>query len=425
MALRVPATAVFISSLISSPAIKESPRDNWGNLKIPFLDSSTGSVDDRRSEWSDVDWDDHITSTRSSSLLGVPVGNIPVEGNTSFNLQTSYFDLDCPVLTSCPNLEVPQCKEIITSHVTNRTINADGRILRVYYDGFTESRSNGSDLDMPPKKFLFLFQEFDGLALGICDIRTVFVEMQVSCVGIDCSVTHIRNSSINHLPMAWTYLDSLPDTLSEFMGGFVNAIDGRPSRASALTTFFTNPGHPFSVNTSAESLTKTITPASFSRSLSQLLNTFWIAGIGDRVLPQGRNANLSAFSDTRFEGTNATIYSEDDILICNKDWLTALLIATLAPFLAGILNVVLDLMPSSLGPTLSMNISTMIRDNPYVAIPQGGSTLDDSERSRLLRDVKVRLGDVAPAAETGHIAVGSLSGDKEVVVRLQHRRLYD
>ena len=256
--------------------------------------------------------------------------------------------------------------------------------------------------------------------------------MQVSCVGAVCDVTSIRYSTKANPPKAWTYLDANPAALDEFMNGFVNAIGGRSSRNSPLTTFFTDPGSPFNVNFTAESILKTTTPASFSRSLSQLINTYWIASIGGSIMARGANATPSTYPDTRFESTDANVETEENILVCNNGWLTALLIATLVPLLAGIVSLIFDLIPSSLGPTLSMNITTMIRDNPYVDIPAGGSTIDDSERSRLLKDVRVRLGDVAPAAKTGHIALGTISNGNEddnkkgvVVMRLQRERLYD
>jgi hypothetical protein len=137
----------------------------------------------------------------------------------------------------------------------------------------------------------------------------------------------------------------------------------------------------------------------------------WIASIGDSILTQLRDISLSEFPDVRFESTKATTYSQDDILACNQGRLTALLIATFAPLLAGIISVILDLMPSSLCPRLLMNISTIIRDNPYVNIPSGGSTLNDSERSRLLKHVIVQLGDVNISLWYRYLAVKELRRD--------------
>ena len=52
-----------------------------------------------------------------------------------------------------------------------------------------------------------------------------------------------------------------------------------------------------------------------------------------------------------------------------------------------------------------------------------GSYLDGSERARLVRNVRVKLGDVAQDEEVGHIAIGTV-GEKPIA-RLQSSRLYD
>ena len=59
------------------------------------------------------------------------------------------------------------------------------------------------------------------------------------------------------------------------------------------------------------------------------------------------------------------------------------------------------------GPIILGYVSTMTRDNPYIDLPPGGCTLDCLERTRLLKDVSVRLQDFAPDDAVGHIAFGS------------------
>lgn len=59
------------------------------------------------------------------------------------------------------------------------------------------------------------------------------------------------------------------------------------------------------------------------------------------------------------------------------------------------------------GPRILGYVSTMTRDNSYVDLPSGGCTLDGLERARLLKDMRVRLQDVAPEDGVGHIALSS------------------
>lgn len=74
-----------------------------------------------------------------------------------------------------------------------------------------------------------------------------------------------------------------------------------------------------------------------------------------------------------------------------------------------------------------MNISTILRDNQYSKAVQGGSYLHDNERSRLLHDLTVRIGDVAPGKSVGHIPVSIVdaAGCVIVVGKLRKGRLYD
>ncbi|KAL4770044.1 hypothetical protein BDW60DRAFT_209445 [Aspergillus nidulans var. acristatus] len=49
-------------------------------------------------------------------------------------------------------------------------------------------------------------------------------------------------------------------------------------------------------------------------------------------------------------------------------------------------------------------VSSLTRNNPYVPVPDGGSTLSGFERARLLRDMEVQILNVDERKDTGHIA---------------------
>lgn len=52
-------------------------------------------------------------------------------------------------------------------------------------------------------------------------------------------------------------------------------------------------------------------------------------------------------------------------------------------------------------------------DNPYINAPKSGSSLDRAERARLLRKMKMQLGDVNPTSDVGYIAMKSMESDKD------------
>jgi hypothetical protein len=49
----------------------------------------------------------------------------------------------------------------------------------------------------------------------------------------------------------------------------------------------------------------------------------------------------------------------------------------------------------------------MTYENPWVKVPDGGTTLDAMERARLLKDVEVRVADVCGDENVGHIALAA------------------
>lgn len=61
-------------------------------------------------------------------------------------------------------------------------------------------------------------------------------------------------------------------------------------------------------------------------------------------------------------------------------------------------------------PGLTLDLSTtvlLMRDSPHIKLPDIAQTAELSERSRLRKDVKVRVGDVSPKKDVGQIAMGS------------------
>ena len=63
--------------------------DLWRNVKIPDISRLTVSANS--SGWTNVP----ASNVTYSSVLGIPLSNIPKQGNTSFLIESSYIALDC------------------------------------------------------------------------------------------------------------------------------------------------------------------------------------------------------------------------------------------------------------------------------------------------------------------------------------------
>lgn len=63
----------------------------------------------------------------------------------------------------------------------------------------------------------------------------------------------------------------------------------------------------------------------------------------------------------------------------------------------------------TLAPDIFGYVSSLTRDNPHIALPDNGTTLGGLRRARLLRNVKVKIGDVSsPDEETGRVGLAQV-----------------
>jgi hypothetical protein len=70
------------------------------------------------------------------------------------------------------------------------------------------------------------------------------------------------------------------------------------------------------------------------------------------------------------------------------------------------------------------NFTALVRDNPYVRDP-GYSSMDHAiDQAKRLRNTVVRLGDVRPGDEVGHVAIAASETNGLVVGQQDAKRLY-
>lgn len=215
-------------------------------------------------------------------------------------------------------------------------------------------------------------------------------------------------------------------TFEMFTHYFTAAIPVHLSTTSPIQAYFVNPGFPFNLTAFYNRNVRELGEESFSISLSQLMNTYWMAILGNYAVPNGNSfVDLDAAAAANngiARSTTATISRTEEILICQTGWLVALLLATAAMAIAGIASIVLAF--QSRAPGLSLDLSTMValmRDSPHIALPRIAPTVQPSLRSRILSNVEVKLGDVAPENEVGQMAIGST----KAVSNIRRGRVYE
>jgi hypothetical protein len=156
----------------------------------------------------------------------------------------------------------------------------------------------------------------------------------------------------------------------------------------------------------------------FSVWLTVFWNTVWQAGVASqyyiRDLPEMNNSTKAAIAAGKevmlprgpllMNMTTASkTYYQGQHYVCATHWLALLVVASIALLLSGVAG--LWAKYTTIAPDILTHASSLTRDNPYIPLPPGGSTLDGVERARALKHVRVRLRDVQPGAPVGHIAL--------------------
>ncbi|KAK4161713.1 hypothetical protein QBC43DRAFT_93552 [Cladorrhinum sp. PSN259] len=432
-----PPNSMFLSTLVSPQDSTDQPMDLWGNVKIPSIEAVAKTKTLGQDGWYDLGNGTNLTTADYSSLIGVPVRRSDAYNASSrWNLETSYWTLDCPKVGQLSVLNAQSGRNISNAGLywegdqDVRFNYSEKAIFNIYsYRDRNISLSMRSP-DLKPRRIVFLMADWY-TTVADCFIQTTYVETQVTCRQKSCAATKIRSSTKPNLPSRnYTGLDDEllknPPGGSPYFEDLASSIPGRLAYPSVLTTYL---GRMLGIDTQIGTAggggvrdfgnqSSTRIPE-FSFFLSQVLNTYWIASSGANYVLDPSGADYSFYPGVpawaqsessqikiNFENTTEGVFwTEEPVFICSNPWLALLFVAILVPLVACLMNVGLAAYFIR-GPHLAMNFSTMTRDNPYVGVPAGGSALSDETRGNRLRNVWVRFGDVKDSDEVGHLALG-------------------
>lgn len=76
-----------------------------------------------------------------------------------------------------------------------------------------------------------------------------------------------------------------------------------------------------------------------------------------------------------------------------------------------------------LAPDIFGYVSSITRENPHVPLPDGGSRLSGMERARKMKNVKIRIADLAHDAEVGRVGVALHNQETGHAVMLQKSKV--
>lgn len=308
------------------------------------------------------------------------------------------------------------------------------------------------------------FQEFDGLDPGnattvFCNPYQRYVESKVFCMKTEstqqCQVTAQRSSVLPHMPSELTYL-SFP-LVALGLSSLLKNITPIHDATNELQNYLVyDPADPVTVIDNDNSLLLGGGPQptllydvdlkDIGTRLGQIMNAFiygstWNASvylIGESF--EGMQGNLVGGKDPSFVPASraelaamiqnqtaaftvpAVLTTHAQVYYCYFPWLGVFLFSTLVMLVGAITGVVFSrktIVPDYLG-----FVSSLAKESPWIRMPDVGVNMDGMDKARLVKEVKVRLGDVS-YAQGGHSNIGRLAFARlEETTKVKKDKLY-
>ena len=421
-------TPLFLAALLSSGGFQTSSTDLWGNVKIPSYRAIENSTSD---DWKVVP-DYNRTNIRWSSLIGVPVSAFNGESFTSysmnhFKIRTRQFDISCS-----NNSQVAGD----WTDSANTTVRSTWKLERGTPQLDCSNNSTGCKITACPSYPCPFVSQSSALraanasSVANCEYYYDYIEASIECIASTCRATALRKLDM--------YTDGYTKDWESFLLGTVMA-NLMNTMTSVDTVGVSSPTHSATVmekwmfdpsnfigahmydNVNLYELPTDV----FAERLTILWNSFFQSTYAVRALAgnldKATSTNMTGedTSAIRFNTTESLTSQRRDVYRVNWKWFGVLLSCSLVLLAAAYAGLVLKYL--SIAPDIIGYASSLAMLNPYVPTPTGGTTLHGLERTALLHDLPVRLGDVCPNESVGAIALATNDGR---VRGLDRRRWY-
>ncbi|KAL9097207.1 MAG: hypothetical protein Q9165_000634 [Trypethelium subeluteriae] len=431
------ANTLYNAALLAPATDKSGPQDIWGNIRIPWIEQLNGSTADSNG-WMAISAADMKSPDNFTSLVGLPVVGLPSTANaSSFSMQSAYLSLDC---TEQYNASYDASWWRTHLGVVWNSTGGNGTFQQPYEDPFVftsfyldsvspqmekrvdallsnQTASNSTDPDFHYKRNV-MFGTWDEYATSVyirnCSVSQTYVESYVNCTRGACAVTKMRPSvEYGALNPNLTVLEQTTQLYNMFRQMSFSLDQGHPGDVQPTTLYIQ--GLPAPYVSYGQTLPNTILDIpydTFNVRLGSLMNTYWQLGISPQSFTGDLGPPEKYLSDNStdilvqglFNGVpaSATVFTYYEIYVCNYVWLAVLIACSVVLLLTGIVGSVLKALCRS--PEMMGYVASMTYDNPFMKLPPGGSALGAMERARLLRRVRVRVGDVEKNNDVGHVA---------------------
>ncbi|ORX95134.1 hypothetical protein BCR34DRAFT_200441 [Clohesyomyces aquaticus] len=398
-------TSVFLAALLSSSKYQATPMDLWGNVKMPAYSSLKGGA----AGFKDVDYSQNVTY---ASLIGIPVAGVQSVNTTStYSLKTRQWDVTCE-----------NVRAVLKEDANFGNATATWKLRRPAIN---------SCPDYPCKFNLTSQDSTENFTVADCQMTFQYVEARISCNGTSCRADSMQKLDL----LGDAYTQSLDDfTRSVMIANELNSLPttdnygvGSPTARGStnMEKWMYDPWNFIGATFANVDLWK-LPAETLGERLTIIINTFWQSTYATTTLGGNLPKNLTELANDfspnlTFNETKAAVTLESTFVYkTNWKWFVALLVSSIVLQIAAYAGLFLRYI--TLAPDIIGYASSLTFMNPYIPTPTGGTTLHGLERSALLHDLKIRIGDVCANEPVGAISVAK--ADEGRVGRLDRRRWY-
>ncbi|KAJ4992953.1 hypothetical protein SVAN01_01657 [Stagonosporopsis vannaccii] len=422
---------LYMTALQTSRQYWKSPMDLFGAVRVPDIRQlSPSAIDAPNYDWHDFG---SVNDIQYTSMLGLPIVGIPEFGNSSFNSQSFYWAVECSDWNQTDFEEVEHTQTSTFNMTLNRLEPSYERIGFIYQTKRLTQQNMSAFSEVP-------YSNNTGIHYTTnCTASPIVVESEIECQGQSCSVQRMRKlqRDLYSLFSPHEGPDNYLNLILQYMPGADIGYNGEPTTQSSelveqwmidpnLSQFewTLRPSHSLWAFEDRWVNLAALPTDEFSRRLQIAMNTFWDASVGstirmgnftlDQVEIMGTEGNFrwntTELSGVRFAGEHYVVH---------KAFAGITMGLSLALCLTALVSLVLGVIIKA--PDILGFVSTSARDNPYVQehVP---SRSDGLQASRVLRDVRMQIGDVNELGEVGHVAFTTM---EEGAGKLSRKRMYD
>ena len=417
--------AAYISSLLTPDSVQRSPRDQWGNPKVPVRSSPDGQLA-AEGTWTAVD--SSLDTPTYMNLVGIPVA-MDCVGNCSFVMETLHMEFsDCS--TTISNTTMMQDLNgtiflhgnlsITTDSMANGSPSSFFHATQASMDAFIKD-PRSSHIDVYYGSRTQGKETWPRLPYSLikCALAPMDLDVNVTCTIDECAVSALRYGSGESLSDAtWNGLRGIfRDKAWTATGAAIH-----PNQPSLTDCFLMDPLSTLNAPYAYVDLWE-LEPEVIEERLGLAFNAFYYAQ-STQSFVLGSSFAAGASSRTPTDNTTATeTRTTGQIYKCNQTWLGIILAISIALELAAVLSTILKWKTAV--PDIFGYASSMTMDNEY-CIRAGAvesTALDGLTRARKLGHVTFRLADVNDPQDVGHFRfLPAGEGLKEMKVESRHLR---